>query len=82
MQFAGMQPKNAYFAQDDFWETRLEQGGGGTKESQKCGGEGKGAQCPGRRTTGGAKKSQKCRKYYLQYRPFASERPQVRTCGR
>ena len=27
-------------------------------------------------------KSQKCHKYFLQYRTFASERPQVRTWGR
>jgi len=31
---------------------------------------------------GGAEKSQQCRKYFLQYSAFASERPQVLTWGR
>ena len=30
---------------------------------------------------GGTEKSQKCHKYFLRYRTFASERPQVRTWG-
>jgi len=29
----------------------------------------------------GAEKSQQCRKYFLQYSRFTSERPQVRTWG-
>jgi len=44
---------------------------------------GNGAQFPGRRMTARvAKKSQQCRKYFLQYSTFASERPQVRTWER
>jgi len=42
----------------------------------------RGAQCPGRRIAGGAKMSQQCRKYFLQYRTFTSKRLQVRTWGR
>jgi len=50
---------------------------------------GKGAQLPGRRITlvalkycEGAKKSQLCHTYILQYSTFASGRPQVRKWGR
>ena len=32
-------------------------------------------------TAGGAEKSQQCRKYFFQYRIFASEISQVRTWG-
>jgi len=42
----------------------------------------KGGQCGGRWITGGAEKSQQCRKYFLQYITFSPERPQVRTWGR
>jgi len=33
-------------------------------------------------TAGGAEKSQRCHKHFLQYSKFASERPQVRKWGR
>jgi len=36
----------------------------------------------GRNNSPGAEKPQQCRKYFLQYSTFASERPQVRTWGR
>ena len=36
---------------------------------------------PGAETLVGAEKSQQCRKYFLQYSTFASETPQIRTCG-
>jgi len=37
--------------------------------------------CGCRMVAGGAKKSQQCHKYFLQYSTFASERPQFRTRG-